>query len=343
MPTPREGETRDDYIGRCMGHPHMAKYDREQRLAVCFSRWERAAKAAGDPWLSVGEVAGLCPPCGEAMRKRHIVAIRLSALKGVVDQIAAQQIGSGLIEDFEPISRNPEDFRRRCAAALAREGASPEAATGVCKALATVVRKRIGERVIRRPLGGLRIKANGAEHRLIEFIASQEFVDRDGDVIKVSGINVANYMRAPVLAIDHDLTKILGRTLELTKTVRDGVPALVGRAEILPVGLSPVADQAWGEVVSGARAGISVGFLPVDIGEATLPGQRGKTFRRSELLAISVVAVPSCATCTLTPVSKCFMHRDGILIGDELVSRKDLTVLLREAAREIKRLTGVLD
>src|SRR4026207_44468 len=40
--------------------------------------------------------------------------------------------------------------------------------------------------------------------RLIEFIASQEVPDRDGDVIEVAGIDTTDFMRNPILLGDHD-------------------------------------------------------------------------------------------------------------------------------------------
>jgi HK97 family phage prohead protease len=42
MPKPKEGETEDDFIGRCMSdETMMTDYpDKDQRLAVCYKQWE---------------------------------------------------------------------------------------------------------------------------------------------------------------------------------------------------------------------------------------------------------------------------------------------------------------
>lgn len=43
MPTKKEGEKRDEFISRCMSDEQMKKEfkDREQRIAVCFSYWNK--------------------------------------------------------------------------------------------------------------------------------------------------------------------------------------------------------------------------------------------------------------------------------------------------------------
>jgi len=43
MPDPRKGEKEDDYISRCVGNKDMNDEfpDQKQRLAVCYSKWER--------------------------------------------------------------------------------------------------------------------------------------------------------------------------------------------------------------------------------------------------------------------------------------------------------------
>lgn len=43
IPIPRKGETRDNFIPRCMSDPVMNKEfpDRQQRAGVCFTSWRR--------------------------------------------------------------------------------------------------------------------------------------------------------------------------------------------------------------------------------------------------------------------------------------------------------------
>ena len=47
LPKPREGESQEDWISRCMSNETMQEdfEDREQRLAVCYSIWRRENKS----------------------------------------------------------------------------------------------------------------------------------------------------------------------------------------------------------------------------------------------------------------------------------------------------------
>ncbi len=40
MPKPKSGESKDEFISRCMGYDDMQKYDQDQRAAICYSYWE---------------------------------------------------------------------------------------------------------------------------------------------------------------------------------------------------------------------------------------------------------------------------------------------------------------
>lgn len=44
MPTPKDGESKDSFIKRCMVHPHTAKYPSAQRVAVCSSLYDEHKK-----------------------------------------------------------------------------------------------------------------------------------------------------------------------------------------------------------------------------------------------------------------------------------------------------------
>lgn len=46
MPTPRKGESRKDYVSRCMGSEEMrAEFPKQdQRAAVCYSKYKKGGK-----------------------------------------------------------------------------------------------------------------------------------------------------------------------------------------------------------------------------------------------------------------------------------------------------------
>ena len=43
MPKPNAGETRDEYMGRCMVYGDLQKYDEKQRQAICEHLFDREA------------------------------------------------------------------------------------------------------------------------------------------------------------------------------------------------------------------------------------------------------------------------------------------------------------
>jgi len=47
MPKPHSGESKDEYVSRCAGAAQMNKEfpDQKQRVAVCYSYWERKNEA----------------------------------------------------------------------------------------------------------------------------------------------------------------------------------------------------------------------------------------------------------------------------------------------------------
>lgn len=44
MPKPQKGESKKDFISRCMGYDDMQKYDQKQRAAICYSYWENKSE-----------------------------------------------------------------------------------------------------------------------------------------------------------------------------------------------------------------------------------------------------------------------------------------------------------
>jgi hypothetical protein len=44
MPKPNKGESKKEFISRCMGYEDMQKYDNKQRAAICYSYWENKSE-----------------------------------------------------------------------------------------------------------------------------------------------------------------------------------------------------------------------------------------------------------------------------------------------------------
>ncbi len=137
--------------------------------------------------------------------------------------------------------------------------------------------------------------------RVVTFVASTEEIDRDGDLVRIRGIDTRSFAKNPVFLQDHDPRLPLGRVTDLWIERFGDHDALLGKAELLPPGSSSRIDEAWAEIRGGLRAAVSIGFLPLEVGEETAAG--GRTFERVELLEISSVTLPSCRGCLVTEAS----------------------------------------
>jgi HK97 family phage prohead protease len=142
-------------------------------------------------------------------------------------------------------------------------------------------------------------KATGdAASRTVTFIASDESVDRYGDIIRASGWDLSNYMNNPVLLFGHDSSVVpIGKVPEI------GIEGsrLVATAQFRPEGESEYADDVYTAVKGGFLNAVSVGFLPTkkpnyiwaddDPNHEKWP--TGYEFVGQELLELSVVPVPA--------------------------------------------------
>jgi len=142
-------------------------------------------------------------------------------------------------------------------------------------------------------------KAEGddAKARRVKFIASDESVDRYGDIIRVAGWDLANFRNNPVLLFGHDSRSIIGRVPEIGIEGRQ----LIATCEFRPEGDSELADDIWRGVQGDFIRATSVGFLPTvepkpiraepdEDGYAQITGFE---FIGQELLELSVVSVPA--------------------------------------------------
>jgi len=127
--------------------------------------------------------------------------------------------------------------------------------------------------------------------RQYEFTASTADQDRDGEVIDVSGWDLKNFKKNPVIMFAHDYRTLpIGRATKIG--VRDG--KLVNNVEFPPEGTYEFADIVERLVGAGFLKTESVGFMPKkwedgDGGEKT----PRRTYTKQELLEISIVPVPS--------------------------------------------------
>lgn len=137
----------------------------------------------------------------------------------------------------------------------------------------------------------------------IEIIASDETVDRYGDVIQADGWDLTAYRENPVLLVDHNyrVSQIVGTTVEATTT--DG--ALRIRARLDPEGGNATADMVRSKLAAGSLRSVSVGFIPkrweaIRDDDGNWLGIR---FLEQELLEVSFVAVPANPAALVQPAA----------------------------------------
>ena len=140
------------------------------------------------------------------------------------------------------------------------------------------------------------------------------------------------------LAIDHDVTRLMGRITEATIGS--------GRLDMLAeISSTATATEAMAEVDDLTRAGFSPGFL-IHETETLSEGDRG--YDESEMFQIEVTrwepyevsstAIPRSPDAKLKGVAS--MNSNGIMDAPELVSTSDLTGLSLAAGREVLRSGG---
>jgi HK97 family phage prohead protease len=137
------------------------------------------------------------------------------------------------------------------------------------------------------------IRVVDSKERTIRFIASDESVDRFGDIIRASGWQLDNFRKNPVLLFAHDSRQPpVGQvpSIEVVGT------ELVADCLFRPEGDSQLSDDVWRAVERGFLRAVSVGFKPTGpINELvdSAGNWTGYEFTSQELLELSVVPVPA--------------------------------------------------
>ena len=158
--------------------------------------------------------------------------------------------------------------------------------------------KEFGTRVCTLNTGAAGIRAGihttckdvAGEAPVMDFIGSDNSVDRYNEVIDQAGWDLDNFRANPVIPDCHNygtIADILGKALSVSVT--DG--QLVNRVEFCvdnPMGL-----LAYKMAKGGFLKSQSVGFIPLEWTNGNASGQPDRTYTKCELLEISLVVVPA--------------------------------------------------
>lgn len=128
----------------------------------------------------------------------------------------------------------------------------------------------------------LDFKIKKAKDGKLTIVASDETLDRMGEVVPIDSWDLKNYKKNPVLLVDHDykVANIVGRATDLSLDVPG--KQLTFSPEFH--GLTQLAKEVESMVVSEFAPAVSVGFMP------HAPAKDGERVK-NELLEISFVAV----------------------------------------------------
>jgi HK97 family phage prohead protease len=181
--------------------------------------------------------------------------------------------------------------------------------------------KDLGERLVKLHSGafglraGLRfdVKAVDGEAPCMEFIGSDDTVDRYNEVIEPKGWQLENFRANPVIPDCHDyssVAKILGRATSVE--VKNG--KLMNRVEFCVD--NPLGALAFKMAKGGFIKSQSVGFIPLEWTNGIGKDQPTRTYTKCELLEISLVVVPANPGATL-----------GLALKSGAIERGDLSAV----------------
>ena len=155
----------------------------------------------------------------------------------------------------------------------------------------------------------------------LDFIASNESLDRYQEIISPQGWELDNYRRNPVFQNAHqygDIIFTLGKALITELRVVDGRQVLFQRIEFA-TGVNPIARIAFGLYKGKFLNAVSVGFVPL----RWEPGEEGSRVRRrfiaQELLEVSAVAIPANPEALILGLKSGAIERNDWREAEELV------------------------
>jgi len=139
--------------------------------------------------------------------------------------------------------------------------------------------------------------ASSSEEPVLDFIASDETVDRYNEVIELGGWQLANYRKNPVVVDSHDYSSI-ARILGNSTDVRIKSGRLINRVKFATD--NPLGAMAYKMARGGFIKSESVGFIPVEWERGNSgAGEPSRTYKKQELIEISLVAVPANPSATV--------------------------------------------
>lgn len=129
------------------------------------------------------------------------------------------------------------------------------------------------------------------DDNIYEFVASTSEMDRDGEAIDITGWDLKNFKKNPVVMYGHNYNQPpIGRAPRIWAS-KDG--HLKNHVEFPPEGTYEFADIIHRLVDTGFLKAESVGFIPREWEDGDGEKAPRKLYKKQELLEISIVPIPS--------------------------------------------------
>ena len=140
--------------------------------------------------------------------------------------------------------------------------------------------------------GGLQVKtsvpADAGSEPVVEFVSSDETIDRYNEVISAKGWELGRYRQNPVFQDSHDYSTIL-RTIGRADSTEVRGNHLYQRM-VFAVNENPLAKIGYAMYRGGFLHAVSVGFIPIEWEKGDGYARR---YLKQELLETSAVAIPA--------------------------------------------------
>lgn len=181
--------------------------------------------------------------------------------------------------------------------------------------------------------------------RQVRVICSTESVDRMGDIIVQSGIDLTAYKKNPVVLWGHNPDSPIARAVDIGLSGGK----LQATVEFPEESKDAEADRYYGKIKAGLVNAASVGFVPTEW-EAIDPKEPwgGAKFTKSELLEFSFVSIPANKDCLIVGRSMFVGERgpeiiEGKRAFDPRGETEETQVLRKQMARIIAMPTKFRD
>jgi uncharacterized protein len=175
---------------------------------------------------------------------------------------------------------------------------------------------------------GLQVRTSvpndAGDEPVVDFVSSDESVDRYNEIISASGWDLVSYLKNPVFQDSHDYASIT-RTIGKAAITEVRGNKLFQRI-VFAVDANPLAKIAYALYKGGFLNAVSVGFVPVKWQNGGSTTGYSRKYTKQILLETSAVAIPA------NPNALQLGYDEGAVEKSDL---KDLLQMLREVTKPI--------